>query len=95
MIGYTPLCEAVWQKSETMVRALLNAGAKITQSHCLLHSSVWHQDKTIAQMLLDAGSVPNMANNEGDTPIFVAVRNGDIEMVELLLRYGKYIRLYF
>ena len=43
LTGYTPLCEAVWHKDLKLVQMLLSAGAKITQSHYLLHYAVLHR----------------------------------------------------
>lgn len=88
-VGTSPLCEAVWFQEEEITRLLLFAGAKITQSHYLLHSAVFCNNIVIARLLLEAGSLPNLINNLGETAIFPAVRRGDTEMVHLLLEYGK------
>lgn len=38
--GYTPLCEAVWQRYSAVVEVLLSSGARITHSHKLLHNAI-------------------------------------------------------
>lgn len=38
--GFTPLCEAVWQRYPAVVKALLMADARITPCHKLLHYAI-------------------------------------------------------
>lgn len=38
--GYTPLCEAVWQRYPAIVEVLLKANARITHCHKLLHNAI-------------------------------------------------------
>lgn len=49
--GYTPLCEAVWRKDTRLVQMLLAAGAKVTQSHFLLHYAVLHRHYQVTYTL--------------------------------------------
>lgn len=48
--GYTPLCEAVWHKDVRLVQMLLVAGAKVTQSHYLLHYAVLHRHYQVSEL---------------------------------------------
>lgn len=86
--GYTPLCEAVWQKSVELAQLLLDAGAKLTQSHYLLHYAVLHQHLSMAELLLNAGSIPNLRDDNGDTPLIIAARTHNVGMAKLLLENG-------
>ncbi|XP_039280721.1 serine/threonine-protein phosphatase 6 regulatory ankyrin repeat subunit B isoform X2 [Nilaparvata lugens] len=93
--GYTAICEAVWSKQVTMV-ALLASEARPTPrlypAHQLLHYAVLHRHTAmVAQLLcLDAaqGHVNMPAHQGGDTPLIMAVRSGQVPVVEMLLQYG-------
>lgn len=58
----------------------------------LLHQAVMISDYNIASYLLDAGILANVADNFGETPLFFAARNGDLEMINLLLSKGALLR---
>lgn len=83
------MCEAVWRKSVQLAELLLASGAKLTQSHYLLHYAVLHQHLDMAEVLLGAGSIPNLRDDHGDTPLIMAARTGQTRMAELLLQNGK------
>ena len=38
-----------------------------------------------ARLLLQAGANPNIPNNKGETPLMLAARSGDQELLQLLL----------
>lgn len=46
----------------------------------------------IVQYLLRYGSNANLRDSDGDTPLLLACRSGQIEVVRLLLENGKYIK---
>jgi len=77
-----------------LVQILLDAGAKITQSHFLLHYAIMHRHTEMAELLLKAGSIVNLRDDNGDSPLIVAARTGICQLVELLLRNGKHLWLY-
>ena len=89
VIGYTPLCQAVWQQEKEIVRLLLKAGAKLTHSDRLLHSAILHRCTDIAELLISAGSIINLRDDNGDTPLIIAARSGQADMVNLLLNNGE------
>jgi ankyrin repeat protein len=70
---------------------LLGAGAKITQSHYLLHYAIMHRHTEMAELLLKAGSIVNLRDDNGDSPLIVAARTGVCQLAELLLRNGTCI----
>ena len=55
-----------------------------------LHIAVYMQNLAMVNMLLDAGAQVNIADNEGNTPLIVAVyeSNDDYSIVECLLNHG-------
>jgi ankyrin repeat protein len=87
-LGYNALCEAIWQKKPRLVRLLLESGAKITHSHRLLHHCVLLRQLEIVGLLLEAGALANLRDDSGDTPLLLAVRTGQLDMVLLLLENG-------
>ncbi|GAB6033203.1 hypothetical protein CHUAL_012808 [Chamberlinius hualienensis] len=86
--GYTPLAEAIWKKDEFLVGMLLNVGAKVTRSHFLLHYCVMHRNCRLVQLLLASGCLVNVRDDNGDTPLHIATRTGEVAIMELLLQYG-------
>lgn len=88
ILGYTPLCQAVWQQEKEIVRMLLAAGARLTHSDRLLHCAILHRCPDIAKMLIGAGSIVNLRDDSGDTPLIIAARSGQVDMVNLLLSNG-------
>lgn len=89
--GYTPLCEAVWRKSAELAHLLLNAGAKVSERHFLLHYAVLRRQVCLAKLLLNAGCNPNSTDLSGDTPLIIAARTHDTDMAELLLENGTHM----
>jgi len=77
-----------------LVQILLDAGAKITQSHFLLHYAIMHRHTEMAELLLKAGSIVNLRDDNGDSPLIVAARTGICQLVELLLRNGKHLTVH-
>lgn len=87
--GYSPLCQAVWQQEKEIVQMLLEAGARLTHSDRLLHCSILHRCPDIAKLLISAGSIVNLRDDSGDTPLIIAARTGQVNMVNLLLKNGE------
>ncbi|XP_026278881.1 uncharacterized protein LOC113206837 [Frankliniella occidentalis] len=88
ILGYTPLCQAVWQQEKEIVSLLLTAGAKLTHSDRLLHCAILHRCPDIARLLISVGSIVNLRDDSGDTPLILAARSGQTDMVNLLLYNG-------
>lgn len=81
--------EAVWQKNTEIVKMLLDAGAKITQSHHLLHYAILHRHEEMVRLLIDAGSIINLRDENGDTPLIVAAKTRQSRIARLLLENGR------
>lgn len=84
------MCEAVWRKDVELARILLEAKAKLTQSHHLLQYAILHRHYEMAELLLSAGSIANLRDDNGDTPLIIAARTGQDYMAQLLLQRGIY-----
>ncbi len=84
----TPLWLAIQKHQLPMVQLLLRYKANPDDSQISEPPAVifWALSNTnILQALLDAGANPNIKNNDGRTPLSVAVENGPPEAVKLLL----------
>lgn len=42
----------------------------------------------MAKLLLNAGSIPNLRDDNGDTPLIIAARTHNVAMAKLLLENG-------
>ena len=72
--GYTALCEAVWQNNVGMAELLIRHGARVTQSHMLLHCAITQGNTDMTRLLLNARSVPNLRDDHGNTPLLLAAK---------------------
>ena len=54
----------------------------------LLHVAAWRRDLESARILLDAGLDPNTRGDMAQTPLHVAVSQGDPAMFALLVSFG-------
>ena len=77
----------------TAVRLLLKHGADLNWSNILgrtaLHQSVVGRSPQICQALLEKGADPSVHDVRATTPLSLAVKNGDVEITTMLLRYGS------
>lgn len=88
--GYTPLDFAVLRQHVSVVELLLAAGADVNHhgpsSYPAIIQAVFNEDITVARRLISAGFDVN--KRDGQTPLQIACRCGDEEMVDLLLSAG-------
>ncbi|XP_072936576.1 uncharacterized protein [Epargyreus clarus] len=89
--GYTPLCEAVWQRCTDIVEVLLRAGARITHSHKLLHNAIIQRQEQIVKLFADLAGGINLTNDNGDTPLLLAARLSQPNIIYTLLQRGASI----
>ncbi|KAL9473864.1 hypothetical protein ACSS6W_008244 [Trichoderma asperelloides] len=89
-IGGTPLSYAVCNGHEHMVNLLLKketiVDSEDDMSAGLLLSAAEKGHEGIVKLLLDRGRVdPNSKDKDGNTPLYLAVKNGHRPIIELLL----------
>ncbi|OCT47082.1 hypothetical protein CLCR_02272 [Cladophialophora carrionii] len=89
----TALHHAVHTKSIEAVKTLLdqdvNPNVKDRQGKTPLHYAAERKLKNIVKLILNASTTEiNLTNNAGRTPLFVAARWNEFEIVELLLARG-------
>jgi len=84
-----PIIEATRRESEDLVKYLLERGANpnnIGPDGCIaLHFA---HNVEIAKLLIEAGSDINFANDEGYTPLHLAVETKNVETTRFLLESG-------
>ncbi len=92
--GSYPLHDAIWNRHEEAVRALLPAYANINFTpkggpHGTPLGMAIHYGRTnILRAFLEAGFNPNDARLTGEPPLILAVRCGHVDCVKLLLEGG-------
>lgn len=92
--NYTALHIAVESGKPAVVETLLGYGAdlhvrggKLRETPLHIASRVKDGDRC-ALMLLKSGAGPNLATDDGQTPVHVASRNGNVQTLILLLEDG-------
>ncbi|HEX9044773.1 MAG TPA: ankyrin repeat domain-containing protein [Candidatus Limnocylindrales bacterium] len=92
--GFTALHLAAFFGSTDVAWALIGAGADVDavsdneMTVRPLHSAAAGRHVAICRALVEAGADVNAAQRGGFTPLMSAARNGDAELVELLLAAG-------
>ncbi len=94
--GTTPLIHAVKGGYEDVVSTLLQHAARVSETDALgrssIHWAVFHQRGAIMNALLEnchgLNAAVNTYDNNGQTPLHMAIDVGFEEGVQVLLRYG-------
>jgi ankyrin repeat protein len=64
--------------------------------HCTsLHKAVFHSHEGIAEILLSSGASVSEQDKFGNTPLCIAVREGKLEMVRLLVSHGADVNAHY
>ncbi|XP_065565795.1 putative ankyrin repeat protein RF_0381 [Artemia franciscana] len=82
--GKTPLGTAIKTSNLDLVKFLLNRGANPNCGECL-HHAVKEGRADICKLLIGFGAKLDARNANKDTPLHVAVRNNNLELVKFLL----------
>ncbi|XP_054431424.1 ankyrin repeat and SOCS box protein 3 isoform X2 [Pteronotus mesoamericanus] len=93
--GWMPIHEAAYHNSVECLRMLIHTDSsedyirtKTFEGFSALHFAASRGHWKIVQILLEAGADPNATTLEETTPLFLAVENGRIDVLRLLLRHG-------
>ena len=97
----TPLHIVVANGFKSVAEVLLNNNAdvnanspetrlspSVTFNGSPLHIAAARSDLTMAELLLDKKAKVDFVNNEGETPLALAAKNGKVEFIRLLLSHG-------
>jgi len=88
---------AYWTKEEILEFALQNLkDINTTVDHfgdSLLHSAIGLDDLELVKNLIRLGADPNNKGQNGETPIYVAVRRKSKEMVDTLITLGAKVKV--
>ncbi|MDE7134730.1 MAG: ankyrin repeat domain-containing protein, partial [Rikenellaceae bacterium] len=90
--GETPLHRAAAINSVSIVRMLIDAGAKVNcydYYHTTpLHLAALHGNYQMVRLLVDAGAKVSVRDDDGNEPVLMAVRSGGVAIVGCLLDNG-------
>nr|XP_013805316.1 PREDICTED: ankyrin repeat and SOCS box protein 3 isoform X2 [Apteryx mantelli mantelli] len=96
--GWMPIHEAAVCNSSECLKLLIRAApsdnyikSETFEGMCALHLSASHGCVESVSILLEAGADPNEVTTEATTPLFLAVENGHLGIVKLLLQHGANI----
>jgi len=88
-----PLYDAALSGHLTTVAILLARGAEINAQEdqsgtTALYAAASFGRNDVTALLLEKGADPNICSNEGESPLNVAVRNGNAEVANSIRRKG-------
>ncbi|KAI6212729.1 Ion-trans domain-containing protein [Aphelenchoides besseyi] len=98
--NYTALHTAVQSRQPSVVETLLGYGADVHVHGGQIGETALHVAAAIpgreiecGQMLLKSGANPNVTQTDGQTPLHICAKSGNVPMVQLLLNEGANPRL--
>lgn len=91
--GVPLLCAAVRNENEEQIEILLKSGADINavskdRGYTPVMDAVWRKNYGIAKLLIDRGADLGTMSCDGQSILVLAVGNGNVRIVELLLNSG-------
>ncbi|XP_017785402.1 PREDICTED: putative ankyrin repeat protein RF_0381 [Nicrophorus vespilloides] len=87
-LGYTVLYKAVWNNLYSTTKLLLKAGAKIINSHHLLHLATNQNNLDMVKLIHEAGAFVNTRDDHGNTPLMTACLVRNLDIASYYLRNG-------
>lgn len=87
--GYTVIHRAVWNNMTGIAKALLDAGAKIIQSHYLLHTAIRNNNFEMVRILHKSGAILNIRDEQGQTPLMLSCVYQNLQVAKYLLKNGN------
>lgn len=87
LIKYDDFPETIYAFSRLIYSFLLNTGGKLKETPLHIAARVKDGEKC-ALMLLKSGAGPNLTTEDGQTPVHVAARYGNLQTLLLLLEDG-------
>ncbi|UKZ61704.1 uncharacterized protein TrAtP1_002961 [Trichoderma atroviride] len=96
--GYTTVLGAVTGENEDILLKLLRKGANVNDAdedgYSALHLAINNQNQRIVHALLDSkADIDAVVSGRNYTPLHIAVRQGQIEIVQILLNRGTNTRI--
>ncbi|KAK5121864.1 hypothetical protein LTR85_004435 [Meristemomyces frigidus] len=83
-----PASKCVTHHRAHLLPRLLAAGADPNNPKGIIETAVAHKNKAALILLLEANVNPNTRNKAGNTALTTAIRNNDMESIEILLAHG-------
>jgi ankyrin repeat protein len=92
-LGFTPLICAAYLGRPEVTQMLIKAGAKLDEQDnrggsALMRAVSEHNAQDI-RLLLEAGANPDLKNEEGHTAHDIAVRDGQMELAEMIADFAQ------
>jgi uncharacterized protein len=98
--GRTALFTAIYQNNTEIALYLIEKGADCQlddeqmSSFSLLHYACFQGNYSLVKALLDKNSNPNAVATSCESPVYIAVTKGYLDIVGLLIEYGADVNLY-
>lgn len=86
--GFTPVYEAVRSGNQELLDLLLNAKADVNLGISSLHKAVLNNDLEILKKLINKKTNIDILNEYDNTPLSIAMRQKNVEIVEFLITKG-------
>ncbi|MGH1386421.1 ankyrin repeat domain-containing protein [Kordia sp.] len=90
--NFTPLYNAVQSDNKELVDMLLKAKADINLGEALLFKAVLNNSLVVLKKIIDENTDIEIVNEYGNTPLSLAIREDNPEIVEFLLAKGADIK---
>ncbi|ORY77451.1 ankyrin, partial [Neocallimastix californiae] len=96
--GISPLVTAIYENNDILVEYLLNHGANVNEKSeddgTPLHYAIAiltlnkYKSVNIVNNIIESGANLNIKNISGNTPLLLAIKVGDMELIEKLKKRG-------